>query len=66
MSRVPAITKVRLRDGDSNNSSGRVEVYLEGPDQWGTVCDDYWNDVDATVVCNQLGFAMGKAVRRAG
>ncbi|XP_076465365.1 scavenger receptor cysteine-rich domain-containing protein DMBT1-like [Babylonia areolata] len=60
-----AITEVRLVEGDSD-SSGRVEVFLKGPNQWGTVCDDGWNDVDATVVCNQLGFATGRAVKRAG
>ncbi|ESO92591.1 hypothetical protein LOTGIDRAFT_216664 [Lottia gigantea] len=57
------ISQLRLADG--TNSSGRVEVFLEGPNQWGTVCDDYWSDVDATVVCNQLGFATGTAIKRA-
>ena len=41
---------------------GWVEILVNG--QWGTICDDYWSNIDASVACLQLGFAAKGAVAR--
>ena len=53
---------LRLANGTSM-FEGRVEICYYN--NWGTICDDSWNNTIARVVCRQLGFStVGKFTLR--
>ena len=59
--------QLRLRGGNSTltSYSGRVEVRVGQSGSWGTVCDDYFDHQDATVICKYLGYKNGIAKPKA-
>lgn len=44
---------LRITSGFTENR-GRLEIYHKG--EWGTVCDNHFDNVDAGVACKQLGY----------
>ena len=53
------LVHVELRGGDGVSRGNVFAVNFLG--YLGPICDDYWDEKDATVVCRQLGFNSGNA-----
>ncbi len=50
----PIEGEIRLNtDGGSRPFSGRLEIYINN--QWGTICDDGFREIEAETACRQLG-----------
>lgn len=47
----------------NDTSEGRVEIAINKV--WGTVCDASWDDMDARVLCRQMGYHDGYALKEA-
>lgn len=40
--------------GNEYPDRGTIEILYNG--RWGTICDDYFENVDADVICRMLGY----------
>ena len=60
----PGLT-YRIQDPDDlknqNPRKGYADIRYEG--QWGSICSQGWDDIDAAVFCRRLGFVDGKALQ---
>ena len=48
---------------DGGDHYGRVEISVGGT--WGTICDSFWDEREASIFCRQMNFTDGEPVGRA-
>ena len=57
------ISTTSLETGEESDfSSGLLQIFDDQTKRWKGICDDLWDDDDATVACGQLGLSGGAAV----
>ncbi|CAC5355805.1 unnamed protein product [Mytilus coruscus] len=49
-------------EGDVRLSSGKLEILHNN--EWGTVCSDNFDKIEAQVACNQLGYSYGSVLEK--
>ena len=54
---------VKYRIADGGEHYGRVEISVGGT--WGTICDSFWDEREASIFCRQMNFTDGEPVGRA-
>ena len=48
--------------GVSGRDSEGIVLLHDGLQTWSSICSTQWDDVDATVLCKQLGYPAGTSV----
>ena len=46
--------------GGNTGDEGRIEICINNT--YATICDDRWDEIDATVACRQLGFSSNSKI----
>jgi deleted-in-malignant-brain-tumors protein 1 len=52
---APGTVRLVSESGSYFRQYGRVELCIN--ETWTTICDEHWDDIDASVVCHQLGYS---------
>ena len=57
------LIRIQHRSTHARGRYGLVEIRRSTSEAWGSICVSGWDNIDSTVLCNQLGFERGFAIR---